>query len=90
MTIDFYYDPRSPPCRTVQLLATILNVPLNPILTIPGQGDTQTPEFKRVSILCICISLKDMGGCECTWDMRVYSGHRHSSDNDVYLGAVYR
>lgn len=48
MTIDFYYASWSPPCRTVQLVAAIINVKLNPILTTPGKGDTQKPEFKHV------------------------------------------
>jgi len=48
-SIDFYYDSWSPPCRTVRLVAKILNVPLNPILTTPSKGDTQTPEYKRLN-----------------------------------------
>lgn len=48
MGIEFYYDSWSPPCRTVALTARILDVPLKPIKTTPGQGDTQRPEFKQV------------------------------------------
>ncbi|CAI6368514.1 unnamed protein product [Macrosiphum euphorbiae] len=49
MTIDFYYASWSPPCRTVELVAYILKVKLNPIETIPSKGDTQKPEFKQLN-----------------------------------------
>uniref|UniRef100_A0A2S2NW49 Glutathione S-transferase 1-1 n=1 Tax=Schizaphis graminum TaxID=13262 RepID=A0A2S2NW49_SCHGA len=49
MTIDFYYASWSPPCRTVELVASILNVKLNPIVTTPSKGDTQKPEYKQLT-----------------------------------------
>ncbi|XP_025204057.1 glutathione S-transferase 1-1-like [Melanaphis sacchari] len=49
MTIDFYYTSWSPPCRTVELLASILNIKLNPIVTTPSKGDTQKPEYKQLT-----------------------------------------
>lgn len=55
MTIDLYYDSWSPPCRTVMLVAKILNVRFNPILTNPGRGDTQKPEYKQVRDIRIFI-----------------------------------
>jgi len=30
------------------LVASILNVKLNPIVTTPSEGDTQKPEYKQV------------------------------------------
>ncbi|XP_015377050.1 PREDICTED: glutathione S-transferase 1-1-like [Diuraphis noxia] len=49
MTIDFYYASWSPPCRTVELVAHILNVELNRIVTTPSKGDTQKPEYKQLN-----------------------------------------
>nr|AUN35382.1 glutathione S-transferase d1 [Daktulosphaira vitifoliae] len=49
MAIDLYCDGPSPPCRTVRLLAKSLNLKLNLIPTKPGNGDTLTPDYKKMN-----------------------------------------
>lgn len=49
MTIDFYYNVGSAPCRPILMLAKALGVQLNlKEVNIPA-GDTRTPEFLKVS-----------------------------------------
>jgi len=57
MTIDFYYASWSPPCRTVELVAYILKVKLNPIVTTPSKGDTQKPEYKQVPTIILTYNI---------------------------------
>lgn len=44
-----YYVNRSPPCRTVLMVAKAIGVELELKLTINANGDNRTPEFLKVS-----------------------------------------
>lgn len=43
-----YYAPRSPPSRSVLLIAKALNVDLHLQLTLNDKGENRTPEFLKV------------------------------------------
>ena len=48
MTIDFYFIPPSPPCRTVMMLGKALGIHFNYILLNPIEGEHLKPEFLKV------------------------------------------
>lgn len=47
-TIDFYYFPPSPPCRSVMLLARTLGIELNLKLVNVLEGEQMNPEYLKV------------------------------------------
>ncbi|XP_046666913.1 glutathione S-transferase 1-like isoform X1 [Homalodisca vitripennis] len=49
MTIDMYYVPASPPCRTVQVVAKILGIELNLHLVDFLKGEHMTPKFLQMN-----------------------------------------
>lgn len=44
-----YYVNRSPPCRTVLMVAKAIGVDLELKLTLTAKGENRTPEFLKVS-----------------------------------------
>lgn len=48
MTLDLYYVPGSPPCRTVLLAAKALNLNLNLKLVDLQHGEHLKPEYLKV------------------------------------------
>lgn len=49
MTIDFYYMPLSPPCRSIEMLAKTLGIELNLKVVDLFAGEHLKPEFVKVS-----------------------------------------
>ncbi len=48
--MKLYYAETSPPCRTIVLLANLLNIQLVLIPTSPKKGETTTPSYIEVSL----------------------------------------
>lgn len=49
MTIDLYYMPLSPPCRSIQMLAKTLGIELNLKVVDLFAGEHLKPDFLKVS-----------------------------------------
>ena len=49
MTIDFYYIPESPPCRTVELVANQINVELNKKFLNLAEGEHLKEDFLKIN-----------------------------------------
>lgn len=47
--MKLYYTEASPPCRLVVLLANLLKIDLELIVTSPKKGETNSPSFLQVS-----------------------------------------
>lgn len=46
--MKLYYTDASPPCRTIVLLAELLNIKLELVLTSPKKGETNSATFLKV------------------------------------------
>lgn len=57
--MKLYYTEASPPCRTILLLAELLNIKLELVLTSPKKGETQTATYLEVS-LCTRMGLGEI------------------------------
>lgn len=51
MTIDFYFFPVSPPCRTVMMIGKALGIHFNYIKVNLMKGDHMKPDFVKVEKL---------------------------------------
>lgn len=50
-TIDFYYFPPSPPCRSVMMLAKALGIEMNMKIIDITASEQMAPEYQKVQLL---------------------------------------
>jgi len=60
-SVDFYYMPASPPCRSVMMVAKALGVTLNLKSVDLMGGETRTPEFLKMNIQHTIPTMDDGG-----------------------------
>ncbi|XP_066993925.2 glutathione S-transferase 1-1-like [Anabrus simplex] len=85
MTVDFYYVPLSPPCRSVMLCAKAIGVDLNLKLTNLKAGDHLKPEFIKINPQHCVPTMVDNGFA--LWESRAmlsYLVQQYGKDDSLY------
>ncbi|XP_043471686.1 glutathione S-transferase 1-1-like [Leptopilina heterotoma] len=85
MTIDFYFFPISPPCRTVMMLAKALGIHFNYIKVCPMKGEHMKPEFLKLNPQHTIPTINDNGLIFC--ESRAIIGYlvnRYAKNDALY------
>ncbi|XP_065212649.1 glutathione S-transferase 1-like [Planococcus citri] len=89
--MKLYYTEASPPCRTIILLANLLNIKLELILTSPKKGETVTASFLQMNPQHVVPTLIDDDGY-ILWESRViakYLVEKYAKSDDLYPSTLY-
>nr|WMM91883.1 GSTd1 [Paracoccus marginatus] len=89
--MKLYYTESSPPCRTIILLANILNIKLELILTSPKKGETKTAFFLQMNPQHVVPTLVDDDGYV-VWESRVIAKYllaKYAEKSDLYPSDFY-
>ena len=88
MTIDFYYLPPSPPCRSVMMLAKHLNIPLEYKFVKLFEGEHLKPEFLAINLVHTIPVIVDHDNKDFTlWESRAimtYLADKYAPGHDLY------
>lgn len=87
MSIDFYQIPPSPPCRSVLMLAKLINIPLKCITVDLLEGAHLKPEFLSINPLHTVPTIIDHGNHDfILWESRAimqYLVEKYSPGHDI-------
>nr|CAD7259412.1 unnamed protein product [Timema shepardi] len=73
MSLDFYYVPLSPPCRSVLLVAKAVGIKMNLKLVDLGSGENLTPQYLKMNPQHTVPTLNDNGFS--LWESRAILGY---------------
>ncbi|XP_063242982.1 glutathione S-transferase 1-1-like [Bacillus rossius redtenbacheri] len=85
MSLDFYYVPLSPPCRSVLLAARAVGAKLNLKLVDLAGGENLTPQYLKMNPQHTVPTLNDKGFA--LWESRAILGYlvqQYAKDDSLY------
>lgn len=89
--MKFYYTDASPPCRTIVLLANLLNIEMEMIATSPKKGETSSDFYLQMNPQHIIPTLVDDDGYV-VWESRIIAKYlvgKYAKNDDLYPAEFY-